>query len=205
MLRRFKKNFEGKKSYQDKRDSEQNWQMIESQIGDSRNALDVACDAGFYSLKLAQMGLFVVGFDILASSLKKATQDAQKKGLSNDVYFLEMALTPENVLKLPQFDSILCLSVYHHFFRLYGEENAKEMIRNLFRISKKQLFLQIPSKIGKYGNGFSIDFNGDKDLTEKYIRDIFLEVSESKVVYIGKKKERPPTENYRYMFCIKKI
>lgn len=204
MFNRFKEHFKEKISYQDKRDSEENWRMIESQIGDSRNVLDVACDAGFYSLKFAQMGLFVVGFDILVSSLKKAKEEAQIKNMSN-VHFLEMSLTPENVLTLPEFDSILCLSVYHHFFRLYGEENAKEMLRNLFRISKKQMYLQIPSKIGKYGDSFSIDFNGDKDLTEKYIRDIFAEVSDSEVFYIGKKRELPPTENYRYLFCVRKV
>jgi len=196
--------FGTKLSYQDKRNSEQNWQLIKSQIGDDKSVLDVACDSGFYSLKFAEMGMFVIGFDILAKSLKKAKALAVSKNIDN-VKFFEMSLTPDNVLKLPSFDSVLCLSVFHHFFRLYGEDQAKEMLRSLFKISKKQLYIQIPSKIGKYDKTFSIDFKGDKELTEKYIRDIFSNVTDSAVTYVGKKSELPPTENYRYLFLVTRV
>ena len=204
MFARFRDFFKRTTSYQDKRDSEQNWKLIESHLTDGKSVLDVACDAGFYSLKFAALGKFVVGFDILASSLKKAKKKALSKRINN-AHFLEMPLTPDNVTKFPIFDTVLCLSVYHHFFRLYGEDGAKEMVRNLFEITNKQLYIQIPSKIGKYGSDFSIDFKGDKDLTEKYVQDIFLGVDHCVVSYVGKKRELPPTEPYRYLFLATRV
>lgn len=204
MLNKLKRFFQPKTSYQDKRDNEANWQLIKDHIKESKNVLDVACDSGFYSLKLAEMGIFVVGFDILTSSLNKARDLAKLRNINN-VHFLEIPLTPSNVLKLPKFDTVLCLSVYQHFFRLYGEVKAKEMLINLFRITNKQMFIQMPSKIGKYGDNFSINFNGDKDLTENYIQEIFDGEANSVVSYVGKKKEKPPTENYRYLFLVSRV
>ena len=88
--------------------------------------------------------------------------------------------------------------------RLHGENNAKAMVVDLFSKSAKSLFLQIPSKIGKYNNKLSIDFNGRKDLVDRYIRDIFVNVDSCEVVYLGKKVEKPPTEEYRFLYQINK-
>ena len=190
-------------SYQDKRNNHENWMMIDKHLGENNSVLDVACDTGYYALKAAEKGHFVIGFDILKDSLKKAAGRAKSRNIKN-VCFLEMALSPSNVLLLPHFDTILCLSVFQHFFRLYNEERAIQMVIDLLKISRKQLFLQIPSKIGKYGEGFSVNFNCKKELIDQYIRNIFSDIKQCEVKYIGKKREKPPTENFRYLYLIEK-
>jgi SAM-dependent methyltransferase len=202
--RRVKLFFQKKKSYQGKRDNEFNWDLIRSSLIESKNALDVACNSGFYSFKLAETGCFVIGFDISEAALKNARDMAKSKNVDN-VHFMDFALTPLNVVKLPKFDTVLCLSVYHHFFRLYGEDKAKEMLINLFKITNKKMYLQISSKIGKYGDNFSIDLKGDQNLTESYIRNIFFKEVDCNISYIGKKREKPPSEKYRYLFLISRI
>ena len=67
-MRKFLTRFKNRagKSYQVKRENENNWIMIDKHIDDnSRNLLDIACDIGFYSFKAAQKGFFTIGFDIL--------------------------------------------------------------------------------------------------------------------------------------------
>jgi len=192
------------KSYQEKRDNENNWIMIEKHIGNTcKNLLDIACDIGFYSFKAVQKGLFTVGLDIEARSIKKACKLALTKKQEN-IAFMKMPLNPSNVSLLPNFDIILCLSVFHHFDRIFGEENAKKMVAGLFAKCDKQFFFQIPSKKNKFGADFRYDFNNDKVRIEKYVYNLFNEIGGCSVKLIGKKKEKPPTEPYRFLFLIEK-
>lgn len=204
MIRSIKKLFSGIESYQDKRENDDNWNLISPEIKGQKNLLDVACDAGFYSIKVASQGCFVLGFDILENSLKKARRRAKQKKMNN-IIFAKMALDPVNVNILPNFDTILCLSVFHHFVRLYGEEAAKKMLIDLFLKANNKLLLQIPSKIGKYKKGFSIDFKGDESLIRNYILNVFEKVENCNVKYLGKKIEKPPSEKYRYLYLVEKI
>jgi len=79
------------------------------------------------------------------------------------------------------------------------------MILGLFEISNKQMFLQIPSKKGKYTEDFSVDFKGDEGLIRNYILGVFDKVENCDVKYLGKKIEKPPTEEYRYLYLIDRI
>lgn len=198
---KYKQLIKRKESYQDKRDNEKNWQMICEELDDAGNLLDVACNAGYYSIKAAEKGVWGFGFDISADSLKTAKKRAEERNLSN-VVFSQMALDPNNVLVLPDFDVVLCLSVFHHFVRLYGEDDAKSILVRLFSKSKKKMFLQIPSKIGKYTKDFSVDFCGNEQLIRRYVKNIFKDIDGCRVDYIGKNVEKPPTEEYRYLYAV---
>jgi len=197
------KNRKGR-SYQEKRDNEENWMMIEQQIhNEAKNLLDIACDIGFYSFRAAQKGIFTVGFDILHHSIKKANQQVHNKNQEN-IAFMNLSLNPSNVSLLPKFDVILCLSVYQHFCRIFNEENARKMVAGIFSKCEKQFFFQIPSKKNKYGPDFSSDFQNEKEKIERYIFDLFSEIGDCSVSLIGKKNEKPPTEPYRYLFLIER-
>ncbi len=191
-------------SYQEKRDNDENWNFINKHLDkNSQNLLDVACDAGFYSFKAADAGIFTLGIDILDSSLKKAN-DLVAANRIEGVAFMKMALSPSNIQHLPRFDVIFCLSVFHHFYRLYGEDKAINMVLSLYQNCRKQLFFQIPSKIGKYGEGFSVDFKEEIELIDSYVKGIFSEVEGCDISLIGSKREKPPNENHRHLFLIEK-
>lgn len=192
-------------SYQEKRDNAHNWELIEKHIDkSSKNLLDIACDAGFYSLKAAEEGLFTVGLDILEPSIQKANEIARRKKQEH-IAFMKMSLDSSNVSSLPKFDIILCLSVYQHLCRMFGEEDSRKMVAEIFTKCEKQLFFQIPSKKNKFGPDFPHDFRNDKVKIERYVNDLFYEIGECSVKLIGKKEEKPPTEPFRYLFLIEKL
>ena len=191
-------------SYQDKRSSEDNWQMIKAEIAGASNVVDVACDAGYYALKVAETGASVFAFDILEDSINRARQKATSQKLDNAMFSV-FALTPDNIGKMPRYDFGLCLSVFHHFVRQYGETAAKQMLVDLFDRTHRGLFLQIPSKIGKYTPAFSVNFDGSETKTREYLADLFGELPDAKIRYIGKKVEKPPTEDYRFLYLVEHV
>ena len=191
-------------SYQSKRSSEDNWQMIKAEMTGAKNVIDVACDAGFYALKIAETGASVFAFDILEGSISRAREKAESQNLDNAMFSV-FALTPENIVKMPRFDYGLCLSVFHHFVRQYGEPAARQMLVDLFDRTDRGLFLQIPSKIGKYTSAFSENLEGSETKTRKYLNDVFGERPDVRIRYIGKKVEKPPTEEYRYLYIAERV
>ncbi|MDC0213265.1 class I SAM-dependent methyltransferase [Gammaproteobacteria bacterium] len=201
MLKFLKKN-NAYKSYQDKRNNIENWDLFSGRIGDGSSVLDIACDAGFYSLEAAKKNCFVLGVDILKESLKKAKKNAESMALTRYVTFMERHVDEPFIDSLPVFEYVLCLSVFHHFCRAYGEDTAKKMIVGLFNTCGHSLFLQIPSKIGKYTEDFSVDFKGDQSKIEEYIVGIFHDCPDVEISYLGAKEEKPPGEQYRFLFEI---
>ena len=83
-------------------------------------------------------------------SIKIASQQAITIKQEN-IAFMKMSLNLNNINLLPSFDIILCLSVYQHFCRAFGEKHARELVEEIFAKCNKQLFFQIPSKKNKFG------------------------------------------------------
>jgi SAM-dependent methyltransferase len=194
----------GVDSYQDKRSNNGNWEIIFPEIIDSKNLLDVACDAGYYTIESGKCGIQSYGFDIRFDSLKRAHKRAKKANLNN-VFFYQLSLTTENVKNLPRYDTVLCLSVFHHFVRLYGEDLARQIIIDLFNISLKRLILQISDKKGKYKNMLSVDFKEDEGNIRKYIYDIFKGLDKCKIKYLGAKVENNNIEKLRHIYTIEHL
>lgn len=83
------------------------------QWGRGKKILDYCCGEGPTSLKLAQEGLQVTGIDISPEQIKKAKEQAQKKGVEDLTSFLVM--DGENMkFENNSFDLITCFGVLHH-------------------------------------------------------------------------------------------
>lgn len=90
--------------------------------------LDVGCGTGNFSLKLAKMGLDVVGIDISGNMLKIAESKAKAEGLKID--FLNVD-AQDMKFKDEFFDGIISMAAIEFFRR--PERALKEM----FRVAKK--------------------------------------------------------------------
>lgn len=98
--------------------------------GRGGKVLDYCCGEGATAIKLAGKGLEVIGIDISPESLKKAKEEAQKRGLGNRVSFLVM--DGENMeFEDNSFDLITCFGVLHHL-------DIKRAYSELARVLKKE-------------------------------------------------------------------
>jgi SAM-dependent methyltransferase len=118
------------------------WEMIASRLPTGRfSALDIGCNAGFFSLKLAERGAFVTGIEQAKAMLWLARGVSASCDIDN-VAFARSSIEPDNVEALPDYDVILLLSVYHHFIHFYGADRAKSMLGALIRRARRSLFFE---------------------------------------------------------------
>jgi tRNA (mo5U34)-methyltransferase len=76
-------------------------------------ALDIGCNAGFYSFELAKRGARVLGIDLDPHYLKQANWAANEMGLRDRVQFRQMQVY--DLAKLEeQFDVIFFMGVFYH-------------------------------------------------------------------------------------------
>ncbi|MDQ6694693.1 MAG: TIGR04290 family methyltransferase [Chloroflexota bacterium] len=77
------------------------------------SALDIGCNAGYYSFELARRGAHVTGIDIDAHYLAQARWAAGEFGLTNQVNFRQMQVY--DLARLDQeFDLVLFMGVFYH-------------------------------------------------------------------------------------------
>ena len=92
------------------------WQEIKLAVPedlDGWSALDIGCNAGFYSFELAKRGARVLGIDLDPHYLKQANWAAVKMGLADHVEFRQMQVYDLEKLDR-KFDIIIFMGVLYH-------------------------------------------------------------------------------------------
>lgn len=126
------------------------WEAIAPHLPMTGSALDVGCNNGFFTFKMAEHGLLSLGID--SSSRNIAT--ARLLGLRNDpphAAFARLHLTSQTAASLPTVDVVLCLSVFHHLVRYQGLEEATEVMRLLASKSQRLMVFETgqPDEVSK--------------------------------------------------------
>ena len=118
------------------------WEAIKREITIQKgSAMDIGCNLGFFVLSLAEMGFYAIGID-MDHSFKVISQYVQKKkGLGNSA-FSTMKTTPDNIETLPAVDIVIFLSVWHHWIKAFGHEQAREMFKTLWKKTNQTLFFE---------------------------------------------------------------
>jgi tRNA (mo5U34)-methyltransferase len=93
------------------------------------NALDIGCNAGFYTFELAKRGAFVTGIDIEPLFLRQATWAAREFGLSDRMEFRHMQVY--DLMKTDeQWDLVIFMGVFYHLrYPLLGLDIVAERVR----------------------------------------------------------------------------
>jgi tRNA (mo5U34)-methyltransferase len=94
-------------------------------------ALDIGCNAGFYSFELAKRGADVLGIDLDPHYLKQANWAAKEMGLEEKVEFRQMQIY--DLAKLDQqFDVIIFMGVFYHLrYPMLGLDIVSQKVRRL--------------------------------------------------------------------------
>src|SRR5439155_25126778 len=108
--------------------------LISAQLEEGdQSLLDIGCNLGRMTRFAADRGLFSLGIDSAQRAIASASE------ANRDVphlAFMRYEIAPETVAKLPSFDVILCLSVYHYWMQLHGETAAWSMVARLIERSR---------------------------------------------------------------------
>lgn len=123
------------------------WDLIKQNLTSSDNSLkDIGSCYGFFCFKFAEMSKSnqAIGIDSNKKFFDVANYVIEKnESFRNQVYFLNSKITPQNIYILPPTDVTLILSIWHHWYFYYGQENALKMLKNVIDKTNKKIFIEI--------------------------------------------------------------
>jgi tRNA (mo5U34)-methyltransferase len=110
------------------------WNEIARHLPDDLSgwtALDIGCNAGFYSLQLAQRGAQVTGIDVEPLFLRQAEWAAGEFGLTRQVHFRQMQVY-DLALSSESYDLVLFMGVFYHLrYPMLGLDIVAEKVKRL--------------------------------------------------------------------------
>jgi tRNA (mo5U34)-methyltransferase len=92
------------------------WQALAPHLParlDGWTALDIGCNAGYYSFELAKRGARVTGIDVDRHYLRQAEWAARELGLEKDIQFREMQVY-DLAAEEETYDLVLFMGVFYH-------------------------------------------------------------------------------------------
>jgi hypothetical protein len=117
------------------------WQAILPVVREQavETAVDIGACEGYFSIMLGEAGVSTIALEGAPGAARTAMFAVQRSGVEN-VGVLALALTPSNVGSVPAADCTLCLSIWHHFVRYYGLDDATSMLATIWDRTRKVLF-----------------------------------------------------------------
>lgn len=160
------------------------WDVIAPQLPKTKGSvLDIGCNIGYFSFKCAEMGQLAVGIDYHRYNILICSAIAHKNDVKN-VHFIRQFTNPDFVELLPCFNTIINLSVFHHWVKQFGKDRAFEMMRTLSGKCERLVFETGQSdEIGSQWPEI-LSFMGSKP--EVWIETFLREIGFSEVVSLGK-------------------
>ncbi|MCC6947658.1 MAG: hypothetical protein IT539_07815 [Bradyrhizobiaceae bacterium] len=128
--------------------------------------LDIGSHFGFFSLKLAEKGFFVYGAESIRERVFFSFLAAHR--LKYNFNPIALKIDRSNVSWLPGSDITLCLSVWHHWVRNFGLDNATEILAEVARKTKRVMFFD--SGEGEMGERYSLPY-GENDDAAAYLEN----------------------------------
>lgn len=170
----------------DVRGTEEKWGLMKSHLPTQPySALDVGCNIGFFSFRMAQTGAdHVVGFETERGPILVA-EKLKVLGRVGNVGFLVHRITPDNVELLGEYDVILFLSVFHHLVHAYDMEVAKRVLKVLLDRTRRTLFFETGQGDQEFGRMAHAMPRLSKNDVDTFIEDLLVECGAGQVTKIG--------------------
>ena len=183
------------------RECEDRWDVFSKHFPDTKGAvLDIGCNIGYFSFKSAELGHFAYGveydhFNVTSCNAIKSVTN------SNNCTFVKQLIDTKFVETMPSFDVVINLSVFHHWVKVYGLEQATEMMKKLAQKCSCMIFETGQSN--ETGSQWPkiLSFMGDKP--DAWIAGFLKEVGFTSVEMIGT-FPTGLTNVDRYLFIAKK-
>lgn len=183
------------------RSCEDRWNAMAPHLPEGPGSLlDIGCNLGYFTFKAAEKNKMAFGVD--ADPFYLITCNAVKNTQKIDnVHFLKGLIDKAYLEQMPSYDAVFNFSVFHHWVKAYGADEAQDMMRIL--ASKcSTLFFETgqPDEEGtKWAEKLS--FMGDDP--QAWIKSFLQEIGFTQVELIGT-FATGLTEVDRYLYCGKK-
>lgn len=143
-------------------------------------ALDIGCNAGFYTVELARRGAHVLGIDVEPLFLRQAEWVASEFGITERVEFRRMQIY--DLARLDErFDLVLFMGVFYHLrYPLLGLDIVAEKVGQLMVFQT----MMMPGEPGMADDGRDLGIDD---------RQVFLEPAWPKMAFIEHELEGDPT------------
>ncbi len=121
---------------------ESRWEAIRSNLPiDTRSAIDVGCNTGYFSVELALRGIPTIGIERFGKYYRPALYTKERLQLDNlGIMVLDLQL--KTLPLIPSADCILFLSVWHHLVRGFGLEIATQYLTEIWSRTDKVMFFE---------------------------------------------------------------
>jgi hypothetical protein len=103
------------------------------------NAVDIGACEGYFAIELAEAAIPTIAIESAPGNCRTMLFAVKRSGTRN-VGVLAMEITPENVDTLPSADCVLCLSIWHHFVRVFGIGDATAMLATIWKRTRRVMF-----------------------------------------------------------------
>jgi hypothetical protein len=106
-----------------------------------QTAADIGCNAGWFTLELARLGIAVIGVEGHPPYYRAAITAVHRSELHN-AGVMAINLTPATLGLLPSVDCLLFLSVWHHIVKESGLEAGTRFLEDLWHRTNKVMFFE---------------------------------------------------------------
>jgi hypothetical protein len=152
----------GRKSYQpvqiggrseaSTREFEERWTAVRRVLEEyqARNLLDIGSAEGVLVRRAAaELGCFAIGVEgtdrLVLGELARLHDDVERTSV------VRAMLTAADIMRLPRFDIVTCLSVVHHVIRLHGMEGGRDFLRALAARTERAIIFEMGTSEEKAG------------------------------------------------------
>ena len=105
------------------------------------NVLDIGCNIGYFSLRCSESKKFVVGVDYDFFNITICNYLKNSHNLKNS-FFQRALIDVDYIDTMPSFDSVIFLSVFHHWVKEYGKDQSLIMLEKLCNKTKVCLIFE---------------------------------------------------------------
>ena len=175
--------FGGRGSKETTRICDDRWKVMEPVISDRKGAfLDIGCNIGYFSFNAAEVGCFSYGVE--ANDFNITCCNAIKSSMRvNNCQFIKGLVDDRFVQQMPSFDTVLNLSVFHHWVKAYGADGAQNMMRLLAQKCSTLIFETGQSDEVNTKWAEQLTFMGDNP--KEWIEEFLLDIGFTDVKVIG--------------------
>jgi SAM-dependent methyltransferase len=150
------------------------------------SVLDLGCNEGYFSLRLASEGFWVTGIDG-GSNYVNVAKFLQQRFSVNGASFYELLADKETITRLPTFDVVLFLSVFQKWCFQYGFPEAGEMLSQLWDRTNRVMFFEMSDSLeSEESIKGVIPYMGEtKDQCRDYIIGMLRTLNSSSVAWLA--------------------
>jgi SAM-dependent methyltransferase len=151
--------------------------------GEPLSTLDIGCNDGYFTFRMAERGGLAVGVDSGSVQIDNAQDLARLHKIPNAV-FARIDIDDRSISGLPRVDLVICLSIFHHWARKLGEENAKGIMRRLAERTRRYMVFET-------GQPDETNTDWAKDLLfmgadhDAYVLNLLREIGFESVINLG--------------------